>query len=1320
MKKSICLLLVLCILLTLLPMNTVFAESYGDLSYYIEDGEAVISRCSSDATGVVEIPDSIEGYPVTTIRDGAFYMCRNISGITIPESVTAIEGDHVFRECYNLKSIMVPKSVLEIGEGVFYDSGLTEILVEDGNPSYVSVDGVLYTKDGKTIVYYPKKESGDTVYTIPSGVTRIADYAFYGKNGLETIEIPDTVTEIGERAFSSSQLKHVELPSSVTKLGYWSFAYCYDLESVSIPGVKALESGTFLDCHKLSEIVLPDSLEKIGGHVFCDTAISQITIPPNVTEISGGAFARMFSLESVQVDPRNTSFVMKDGVLYSADGKTLVSGCQKSGDYTIPEGTEEILDNAFWSCNLTGVSLPSGLKAIGERAFLMTNISNVTVPGNVERIEYATFESCTQLENVVLEEGVTRIGSYAFDECSSLTEITIPKSVSSIGNDAFTDCDSLSDVYYAGSREDWEMISIDDINGSKNAALLNANIHFKTTDAYLVLDDYTDEQLSSVPLRDILDKLQDADGNKIEVGPAAEGYEVQFIGEDDLLWYDHLENEDETVDLSEFKESPDHTMVLIAGGGEESDSEYHVHVIIPADLNDVLTVSFFSKDENGNETAQEPIRQDSASSVISGSKIEDPDTGEMKDITLLQNNYQFSNIDYSNFYFRLHSALAEENPDISVVIYEAEQLRQMIEDGEDSSPVTKMLLETGYPCENQKYSFYVLYYQNGVLIDVVRLNIALSDYFIGAIWELWNSVMDYLRVGSGSPGSGVMTLRAVTFSELNKEDSNTIDDDFHQGGNDQPSDDTPTTPSQPGHVVRPTTDWAVENVQSLIDRIPTSPSLRDRDDVSAARAAYDRLSGAQKNKVTNYDRLKAAEAAIQSLQADKAVAEKVVTKIDSIPNPVTMESKDAVQAARADYNLLTASQKQFVDNYVKLSAAEDAIAQLEAEARADEKSQAEINAVIAAIHALPDTITVSDQDAVQEARDAYNALLDEQKAKVVNYEQLVQAEAAIAALQELENASAADRAAVQQVIDQIDALPDAVKLTDKDTVQAARDAYDALTDAQKAMVGNASKLTDAEKTIAALEAYAEASPSDRAAADRVMELIRSLPSPLTLADQDAVANARNAYNALTDAKKALIANEKDLIAAEARIAELKNAAPGEQKPASVTMVCRVVGVNGAALVNYLVELHSTVQTARSDSNGYVRFTNVEMGSHTLIVRDANNQEVASKSFRIVEGKPLAISGDEITAEDGSTFTLTVQVQNEGIGLLTVASGDQAPIPKEAPSGSSAYGQGTGMRNGAPRTGDSNHLMVWYILFVLSTIGLLVMLRTGGRKKKTEG
>ncbi len=255
-----------------------------------------------------------------------------------------------------------------------------------------------------------------------------------------------------------SSVKTVVIPDSVTSIGRWAFGYCESLTSVTIPdSVTSIGSCAFYDCTGLTSITIPDSVTSIGNGAFYNcTGLTSVTIPDSVTSIGDEAFNNCTRLTSITVKEGNPKYSSDEyGVLFNKDKTLLIQYPigNKRTSYTIPDSVTSIGDWAFAQC---------------------TGLTSVTIGNSVTSIGSSAFWCCTGLTSITIPDSVTSIGDYAFGYCTGLTRVTIPDSVTSIGDNAFISCTSLTDVYYTGSKEDWNKISI----GLYNGCLTNATIHY--------------------------------------------------------------------------------------------------------------------------------------------------------------------------------------------------------------------------------------------------------------------------------------------------------------------------------------------------------------------------------------------------------------------------------------------------------------------------------------------------------------------------------------------------------------------------------------------------------------------------------------------------------------------------------------------------------------------------------------------------------------------------------------------------------------------------------------------------------------------------
>ena len=315
-----------------------------------------------------------------------------------------------------LKTVTIPNGVKRIGERAFYQCGTL------------------------------------TSVTIPKSVTSIGDYAFVGCSGLTSVTIPDSVTSIGDYAFfGCSGLTSVTIPDSVTSIGKDAFSWCSGLTSVTIGnGVTSIGDGAFSDCDGLTSITIPDSVTSIGGGAFTGcSGLTSIVIPDSVTSIGGSAFWGCRGLTNIIIPVSVTSI-----------GKYAFSGCSGLKSVTIPDSVTSIGEHAFLRCSgLTSVTIPDSVTSIGDWAFSgCSGLTSITIPDSVGSIGDWAFSGCSGLKSITIPDSLTSIGYHAFFKCSGLTSITIPDSVTSIGVRAFSECSGLKTITYHGTMSQWRAI----------------------------------------------------------------------------------------------------------------------------------------------------------------------------------------------------------------------------------------------------------------------------------------------------------------------------------------------------------------------------------------------------------------------------------------------------------------------------------------------------------------------------------------------------------------------------------------------------------------------------------------------------------------------------------------------------------------------------------------------------------------------------------------------------------------------------------------------------------------------------------------------
>ena len=277
------------------------------------------------------VPETLKTVIVTggdKIDSYAFYECSSLTEIQISNSVTEI-GHGAFYECSSLVNFDIPSTVISIGEQPFYAcSSLTNINVDENNPNYISIEGILYDKDLTSLICYSARKK-DSSFSVPSGINSIKSGAFYACTNLINVEIPNSVTSIESSAFyGCSSLVAIVIPNSVTSIGADILEGCTSLSKISLPFI-----GGGLNINHF-------------GYIF-------------------GATSYQYNKEYVPATLKQVIITGKRDIRYDA-----FSGCDSIEDITIENGVSKIYEKAFYNCSsLARIVIPNSVITIEERAF---------------------------------------------------------------------------------------------------------------------------------------------------------------------------------------------------------------------------------------------------------------------------------------------------------------------------------------------------------------------------------------------------------------------------------------------------------------------------------------------------------------------------------------------------------------------------------------------------------------------------------------------------------------------------------------------------------------------------------------------------------------------------------------------------------------------------------------------------------------------------------------------------------------------------------------------------------------------------------------
>lgn len=479
------LLLVTAIAVTQIPVSDVEAEDSSAASDFQMDGTTLVKyKGTAEDVSLSNQVKKIEaeafadndhvrritlGEAVEVIGAKAFSGCDNLESIAIPDCVEVIENA-AFSRCPSLSRVSIGTGLKSLGNGAFAgDYSLASVNISSDNPNFICEDGAIYNKNGRDILYQVLSGRKADSYSMPSSVSKIKPYAFWGDYNLQSVEISSNVPEITGYAFSNCKnLKDVSIPYSVKSIDMKAFEDCVRMRDLTIPtSVNSIHATAFDGCTKLAVHAEEGSYAKN----FADTLVledidvseyEEAPIPGSVSENAAGSgeashvgpvdyyheVSHMNAMEEEE-DPsvKGKSRVVGQEVYVLVDnakatvnvggtGEILggepaveepdldtIPGLAGSEDakggsfpkYTVVNG-ETVASQAYYDEDMESCEIPEGIRRIGEFAYARASIQAVRIPDSVEEIDYAAFYHCDNLTDVVIPSSVKKIGVSAFDK----------------------------------------------------------------------------------------------------------------------------------------------------------------------------------------------------------------------------------------------------------------------------------------------------------------------------------------------------------------------------------------------------------------------------------------------------------------------------------------------------------------------------------------------------------------------------------------------------------------------------------------------------------------------------------------------------------------------------------------------------------------------------------------------------------------------------------------------------------------------------------------------------------------------------------------
>ena len=324
------------------------------LSYGITTlGSRVFIRCTS--LEYISIPQSITSIPMLafgtctslnvvslpstlkTIESSAFSGCKSLDHLDIPNSVTKI-GAAMISGCDGITEITVPANVSKLDGAFSGAKNLKKVQVASGNSYFKSVDGILFSKNGRELLCYPQGRE-DEQYQVPSGVTKIGQSAFYNCKQLKELTLPWSLNGIASTAFSGcSGLTSLKLPS-VSYIGGQAFANCDGLTEIEIPGsIQYLNDSQFWGCKNLEKVKVNEGVKGLAAFVYC-SSLKSVELPDSLEYLDATAFDSCSQLTSIRIPDSVTQI-----------GYGAFKNCDALLQITLPKALKSVMGNAFSGC----------------------------------------------------------------------------------------------------------------------------------------------------------------------------------------------------------------------------------------------------------------------------------------------------------------------------------------------------------------------------------------------------------------------------------------------------------------------------------------------------------------------------------------------------------------------------------------------------------------------------------------------------------------------------------------------------------------------------------------------------------------------------------------------------------------------------------------------------------------------------------------------------------------------------------------------------------------------------------------------------------
>lgn len=475
-------------------------DGYDNTYYYVYDGSNIkIDGLRDDDNYNYELPNSIDGYQISTISDKVFKGNKQIRVLDLSKSNLQLD-EACFSGCVNLEKVILPDTLTVIPQNAFKDCEKLKDVESKFGIKEVGKFAFSGCKSLTNINFANIQKLGNNAFencvslksiTFNNSLSEISDYAFKNCKGLTFASLPSGLVKIGKEAFCSCHaIKNLSLNNSIQTIGQNAFEDCPNIFTLEIGNLNSIQNQTlsnvFSSLTNVASMVIGESsiipneflslcpnivsfetkspISSIGTNAFRNCSkLTDCKILGTITSLGSGAFSNCNNLSNLDFEKLNVTNIEID----------TFNNCKKLSSFTVPETVKDIKDRAFYGCiGLSEFEIPATVIKLGQDVFSgCSNLTSLTIPYvnennklsticgssvvknlktvhflNAEKIPQYYFEDCSNMSQLILDKSIVEIGDYAFKQCSLLNDFSFVSSAKVIGVGAFYGCSKLTSV----------------------------------------------------------------------------------------------------------------------------------------------------------------------------------------------------------------------------------------------------------------------------------------------------------------------------------------------------------------------------------------------------------------------------------------------------------------------------------------------------------------------------------------------------------------------------------------------------------------------------------------------------------------------------------------------------------------------------------------------------------------------------------------------------------------------------------------------------------------------------------------------------------